>query len=62
MFSRRSARLQRQRLQRQVKDVVDIAVRARHSKRVSRRALVRQDRVGTQAASSHVCPLSPAAV
>lgn len=48
MFSRRSSRLQRQRLQRQVQDVVDIAVCARHLKRVSRRALVRQDRVGTR--------------
>ena len=31
-----------------MQDVVDIAVRARHLKRVSRRALVRQDRVGTR--------------
>ena len=44
MFSRRCSRW----LRRQVQDVTDIAARARRLKRVSRRALVRQDRVGTR--------------
>eukprot|EP00966_Prymnesium_polylepis_P321228 7377532-Prymnesium_polylepis.2 len=59
MFSRRWSRW----LQRQVQDVADIAARAQHLKRprVASCSGAPGPR-GHQAAKSHVCPLSPAAV